>query len=270
LYHDKQPVFLSEKGRALLFDDTHHETAGFPPDIFRSGLAAITPPDAGFERFAWFKRWLGSVQCVRIDPFRMDGRADKEAIFAEADFGNFASWYRHLVLEQSAAVGDLRDTLRETIDGFDSLDLKEAGRGVRLLTVILRSSDHDVPVQSKGRFDLGFEELSDGQRALIGLYTVLHCFAQRGALLCIDEPDNFISLAEIQPWLQRLEDRADDEEAQLLLISHHPELLNQLAADHGIVFSRPGGRHVTVTPYKGAPGSELPPAEQIARGWADG
>jgi hypothetical protein len=55
-----------------------------------------------------------------------------------------------------------------------------------------------------------------------------------------------------------------------LLISHHPELLNQLAADHGIVFSRPGGRHVTVTPYKGAPGSELPPAEQIARGWADG
>ncbi len=57
-------------------------------------------------------------------------------------------------------------------------------------------------IPSRGRKDgnlkVGFSELSDGQRCLICLYVILHVVVAKGNTVIIDEPENFISLAEIQ------------------------------------------------------------------------
>jgi len=46
-----------------------------------------------------------------------------------------------------------------------------------------------------------FADLSDGQRQLIVLYTILESLRNETySVLLVDEPDNFISLREIQPW----------------------------------------------------------------------
>ena len=83
--------------------------------------------------------------------------------------------------------------------------------------------------------------------------------------MIIDEPENFISLAEIQPWLMKLVDGL--KKGQVLLISHHPEVINQLAPNHGVQFVRDGVGPVHVEPFQANVYSTLSPAEVVARGW---
>ncbi len=91
----------------------------------------------------------------------------------------------------------------------------------------------------------------------------------RGATIILDEPDNFISLREIQPWLAAVDDAIESGHGQLLLISHHPELINQWAPDYGVRFVRESGGPIRVQPepFSGRPDSGLTPAELLSRGW---
>lgn len=111
-------------------------------------------------------------------------------------------------------------------------------------------------------------ELSEGQRCLISLYMILHFLIDKGHTVFIDEPDNFISLREIQPWLLTATQAVEDSNGQLILISHHPELLNQWASDYGLSFFREENGHVRTEEFKGDPDKNLSPSELIARGWS--
>jgi ATPase subunit of ABC transporter with duplicated ATPase domains len=115
--------------------------------------------------------------------------------------------------------------------------------------------------------ELPFHDLSEGQRALIALYMLVYCGVNADRTLLIDEPDNFIALAEIQPWLLKLLDRVDDSGGQVILVSHHPELLDQLASQGGILFDRPGGRETLVRLFEPPEDSGLKASEIVARGW---
>jgi hypothetical protein len=77
-------------------------------------------------------------------------------------------------------------------------------------------------------------------------------------------------LPEIQPWLTALTDSVEEGHGQILLISHHPELINQWAPSHGVQFVRDGIGSVRVEQFHGDPDSSLPPAELVARGWERG
>lgn len=64
---------------------------------------------------------------------------------------------------------------------------------------------------------------------MIALYSVLHFVADGSVTLCFDEPDNFLALREIQPWLAEVIARTDAQsDTQVLLISHHPEVIDCL------------------------------------------
>jgi hypothetical protein len=159
----------------------------------------------------------------------------------------------------------LRDELRQILDGFDALVLKSGGEGVRLLRAQWRRGPEEAGGLAVDEY--AFEELSDGQRALIGLYTLLYALAGTGATLCLDEPDNFVALREIQPFLLALRDQ---EQLQSLLISHHPEVLNLYAIGSGLSFERVVAGPVRVGPFQAPPGVQVPVAELIAGGWAHG
>jgi ABC-type glutathione transport system ATPase component len=82
-------------------------------------------------------------------------------------------------------------------------------------------------------------ELSDGQRALLVLYTILHAVARQASLLVFDEPDNFVAQAEIQPWLSSLREAVvSSRRGTLLVISHHPEVIDYLAPDQALYLWR--------------------------------
>jgi len=61
-------------------------------------------------------------------------------------------------------------------------------------------------------------------------------------------------------------DAVDSARSQLLLISHHPEFLNQWLPEYGIEFVREDAGPVRIKPFEPVD-SALTPAELVARGW---
>ncbi len=257
-----KPIFRFVQGEVQLFNDRHEEKVKYPFDWFRSALATITERPEN-QKLSWFKRWLGGLLLITPDPHQMSTLAEKEALAPTFNLSNFAAWYRHLRLESSDQ--EFFEDLRQAIPGLESMDLKEAGMGNRLL-ILNFSVDGDQGRRLISNF-YDLRELSDGQRVLIGLYTVLHFALRPEATVCFDEPDNFIALKEIQPWLEKVLERGEDRKTQVIIVSHHPELLNRLALPGGIVLDRPGGRHARVSAFADPAQTGLSPAELVARGW---
>jgi energy-coupling factor transporter ATP-binding protein EcfA2 len=264
---NRKPLLRFADGQVQLFDDSHKMNSTYPVDEDRSALANVATRRAT-SRLEWLKRWLDNLYSFRIDPSKMGAEARQEEDYPEDDLKNFAAWYSHLTQEETGAVFKLQQSLKDVLDGFDSLDLKRAGRSRLLKATFSRSEQPSSKKRQSLEFD--FDELSDGQRVLVALYTVLHCAVLPEKTIFIDEPENFVALAEIQPWLLELQDRAEDAGAQVVLVSHHPELINLLAPEHGAIFSRSGIGPVRVQPYHKDTIGKLSPAELVARGWERG
>jgi predicted ATPase len=256
------PLFRFQEGTIGLFNDRQEAKPNveFRFDWGRSGLSIVEAGRRDNAKLTWFKRWLGSLHVVQINPWVMVARSEREARFPQRDLGNFADWYRHLRLESGDAVFRAISELREAMPGFEALDAKEAGLDVRVLQATLTGPNGQ-------RIELPFHDLSEGQRTLIALYVLLHCAVEPNGMVLIDEPDNFIALAEIQPWLLKLLDRVDETNGQVMLVSHHPELLNQLADQGGVILDRPDGGLTRVLPFEPPEDSGLNAAEIVARGW---
>ncbi len=267
---EERPLLLFQEDQVHLFDDNHERKATYPFESDRSALAVLGPRKAS-QKLSHFKEYLNHLYCVRIDPSQMGAEGKEEDDYPEDQLENFAAWYSHIVQEETGSLLDLQKALRDAIDGFDSLELKRVGRKARVLRALFsRPSGNGDSSRKRERLEFDFDELSDGQRALIALYTLLVCVVKSDTTICLDEPDNFLALPEIQPWLFELGDRIDDVGAQAILISHHPELINLLAPEHGVVFSRTGGGPVRAETYGPDAVGKLTPSELIARGWERG
>ncbi|MCB9527489.1 MAG: ATP-binding protein [Myxococcales bacterium] len=118
------------------------------------------------------------------------------------------------------------------------------------------------------KFELRLDELSDGQRGLLALYALLHLTAGQGFSLFLDEPDNYIALPELQPWLLALSRACGDTLTQAVVCSHHPELIDYLGPESGLALEREPSGVTRVRPLIDlVPGDALKLSESIARGW---
>jgi len=262
-----QPLYRFLEGEIQLYRDDFSQSARFDFDCNRSGLTTMLPRYDN-TRLTWFKQRMNQIIVLRLNPFTIQSRSEFEVTKPNADLSNFSSWYRHLLQEQPAMYTTLQQALREAIDGFDTLTLMNDGEHARVLKVKFKSQAEDI-FRTGEKLEFRFDELSEGQQALIILYTLLNCSCENDFTFCIDEPENFLALPEIQPWLLQMADKAEEEACQVFFISHHPELINYLAASKGYWFERMSGRTIRVHPIHAddetMPG--LPISELVARGW---
>ncbi|HOZ48462.1 MAG TPA: AAA family ATPase [Candidatus Hydrogenedentes bacterium] len=258
-----ETFFLYDAGEAHLFRINRgtgqvEEGVRFSADWSRSVIPSIAERDDN-RPLVKFRECVESWLLVHPVPLVMEEMARGEMRALSPHLENFAQWYRHL-LQERPEIGRRANTLiAEALPGFDLLSLKDIGEARRLTaTFRIDGSNHE--------FD--FLELSDGQRQIIALYTVLESLrAGVFSAIFVDEPDNFVSLREIRPWLDCLEGLCEEDNRQAVIISHHPEIVNAMARGDDLWFSRPGGAHVQVKPLPVTPG--LTPAETVARGWGD-
>ena len=117
------------------------------------------------------------------------------------------------------------------------------------------------------RYEVRLDEASDGERALATLYALLHL--GQGSTLFLDEPDNYVGLPEIQPWLTALSEACGDTVSQAVLCSHHPEAIDYLGSHSGIFLRRESSGVATAHygPRREAAKPGLKLSELIARGW---
>jgi predicted ATPase len=164
-------------------------------------------------------------------------------------------------MEFQDRVMELTERLREVLPGFYAFKLEQAGRA-RILKVGFRGDDESGNVNF-----YEFEQLSDGQRVLIVLYSLLGGLNDPHAIMILDEPENYLALPEIQPWLMSLADHCDAASNQAILISHHPELIDYLGSEQGIWIEREAEKPARVQQLSSHPPETLKLSESIARGW---
>ena len=217
-------LYRAQEGRVELFGDPTGATTRttIPFDRRRSFLAVIEPrPDN--QRIIAFRSALAAMSLIKPDPLRLGGPAGEEVAAPDRDLSNFASWYRLGVQQEPEATLRLREDLRAVLPGFVQLRLEALSPEVK---------DLKVRFEFDGRtHELSWSKLSDGQRLLVALYGALRLGLERASLIALDEIENYVAPAEIQPWLRAVVDLTAERGGQLIVISHHPESVDYLAAD---------------------------------------
>lgn len=255
-----RPVFTFAAGEVQLYDDTLAPGPAYPFSSDRSALATIQSRSNN-QRLMRFKQWLWSLLCFKMNPFAMQYLSESETPAPAVTLVNFASWYRYLLQVEPRANKAFLESLHDAIEGFGFLTFEPVTRTASILQTDIVQGENG----NSARFDFG--ELSDGQRCLICLYAILHFVLAHGNTVILDEPENFVSLRELHPWLLAVTDRLDYGAGQLLLISHHPEFIDQWAPEHRVRFVREDNGPVRLVPFPGDPASGLSPSELVARGW---
>jgi energy-coupling factor transporter ATP-binding protein EcfA2 len=262
---DSQPLFERELDSKTLRAEVRFQKAdghgtGFPLDWRQSALAAIQPRGS-IEKLSLLQEEIGKLLILRPDPRNMERESKAKVKHPDLSMTNLTSWYRSLHQEQ-AWTDALREILREVWPDFRSFKLVDVGLNAEALQLRFESEDGRPTL-------LFFDRLSDGERALIGLYMV-RAALDTGTVrtVLIDEPDNFVGLPELQPWVLSMRELLDDRR-QLIMISHHPEILSSSGEANGRYFWR--DNHTSparVGPLKVPEG--MGAGEAMARGWARG
>lgn len=263
-------LFSCEMGEVQLFRDDGSEGPTYRSNWSESALARVVPQESNTRLTRFMEAVQSTVVCA-IRPSMLGAESTREDPLLGRYAANFADWYRHAVQENPASARAHVDALQPVLSGFNDIHLQQAGLDRRALMLdFVKRSDG----RSTEHYKLRFDELSDGQRVLVVLYALLNLRPSgRGVILFLDEPDNFTALPEIQPWLMELINLCDTTPSQAVICSHHPELIDYLGKENGLVL-RHGSSAVTVgPPVRALPESDTSPSpglklsEQVARGW---
>lgn len=265
LSYDEIVLYQFEEKEAHLYRDNGSVGPIFPVDWSRSAIGTI-PARADNKRLTWFRNYLARIHVLSPAPLEMSAVTSRELESLDRHLTNYVSWLRFLVNDLEFAPR-LVEVLKPVLDGFVGMHFETTGETAKELRFKFNFEQNESP-RSRNAFAVPFDYLSDGQRCLAALYTSLIAAENNEMSLLWDEPDNYVSLREIQPWLTAMRDLVEAPGKQCILISHHPELINALAGEHGVTVYREAGGPARVKPFAWNPNG-VSPAEIVARGWEE-
>lgn len=233
----------------------HEKIFEFDRSFFGTEYSGVARCNQALE----FQNCLRGFLIARIVPSQMRSNIRFPSPSVAYDFSNFSEWFAYLHETNRRGITNFEREIREVLPSYDIFTIQPSGLEKLLRFEFENKSNKKVPITYY------FHELSEGQRALIALYTLIYCTADN-SIICIDEPENFLALPEIQPWFDKLYQQCEERNLQVLLISHHPQIINFLANDSGCWFSRENNltRMQKITPEDE---SGLSISELVERGW---
>lgn len=219
---------------------------------WRQAALPMIAPSAARKNVEYLQKAISRIVILRPDVHLITAESRSESRALDLNMGNFVSWYRLLSQEQDYTDA-LRDCLKIVWTDMRSLLLENTGTSAKLMKLRFESAD------------LSIDQLSDGERMLLCLYAVQTALQMsKMDTLILDEPDNFVSLQEIQPWFIELAGDAD-ETHQALIVTHNGEILNAGAA-RKLLAARDGhGAPVRIAELATPEG--MMPSEALSRGW---
>jgi ABC-type transport system involved in cytochrome c biogenesis ATPase subunit len=197
---DGAPLFEFVDGRISLHAPHRKAPVDFTFDWHRSGLAFVQSRNETADILR-FKNWISSFAYFRfLPPF--PSQAEQEVVRPRSDLANFTGWLRHKLQDDPGMCASVQKALKDVLPGFSTLRIQTLEDGRKAL-----AAEFTGEAQS-AMFEFG--SLSAGQQPLIALYFLLYGIVLPERLVIFDEPDNFVALREIQPWLTVLEDRVSE------------------------------------------------------------
>ncbi|MBK9752784.1 MAG: ATP-binding protein [Nannocystis sp.] len=110
--------------------------------------------------------------------------------------------------------------------------------------------------------------MSDGQRSLLLLHGLLVGAFDRASMAFLDEPELGLAPHEMQPWLAQATAALDEHDGQLFVISHHPAVVDYLAPERTLRFSRPRGGPTRIDEITLETTGGVRVSEWLSRSWA--
>lgn len=253
---DNAIVFERLLQSATYYDAQANRKGDFLIPVNQSAVAGVYS-GAGSERIGPFLTALSQMVVVRPLPSRFEGEAKRPSIKIDHWFDNFTAWYWNQATNGRFPI-EFPKLLSNVWPDFEFLNLTQAGS---VMELIAKFSVEGRSIQ------IGLNEMSDGERMLLALYAL--AAYQRTIVpvtIIIDEPDNFVAMAELQPWLlQMLDDRPVG--GQVIFVSHNSEIANTMGERRVSVFERADHLSPTKVRRLRPQESDLSLSERITRGW---
>ncbi len=259
LLRDGKPILLVRDGSVEQhsFQAQNDGVLEFQLETRSSALSSVGDRK-GEDSVAAFRAAFASVFVFKANPAQILPVSDREHHSSmEADGRNLVGWMNSKMKHEANLFASFEQDLMHCIPGLEGLKFHDVGEQFVAMQLIFDG----------GAGTVSFGEISDGQKVLVALCAVARLQDPIPSVLLLDEPENFLALAEIQPLIHRMLDAAQANGTQLIIASHHPELFNELAKDYGIVLSRGEDGRIGWKRYKDVEEYGLSPAEVIARGW---
>lgn len=265
LHFNDRLIYDQELGGIVLYDDNGVESGTLRINSPRSliGMLSIGATTGGMQKFAAI---LARILIFRPNPLAMKAVTERDVRVPSVDLSDLVGWLVSLGANRADFSYRLLQDLKEALPGFQMYHLLEVGVTARAMQLSFRAGEN---AGKDAEFSLYLDQLSHGQKMLVAIYTILHGLIGESAIVLIDEPDNYLSSREVQPWLRALEERLQEGSGQVLLISHHPEALDYLVPDHGFQFYREHNGPVRVKRLAWNDDDALKPSEAAARGWLE-
>jgi predicted ATPase len=256
---DDRSVLARMTNEVRVFNGGSSELAKYPLPRNQSAVTSVFASDWP-DLAGAFLTALAQMVVVRPIPLLFQTEVAKPESRAHYRFENFIAWYQYQI---QGGKFDVKRLLSQAVwDDFDYLRLTPVGGKFGMEAVF------KTP-QSSGEFVLRFQELSDGEQMLIVLYSLLaYQKATPGTTIFIDEPDNFVALSELQPWLLAMLDERP-ENGQVILVSHNPEIIQTMGESKVSLFSRESHTSPTRVMRLEPDESGLSLSERLARGWVN-
>lgn len=254
---EEKPIFHAENGRATLYNDAHKEGPEVLMNWLSSGVSVVYErPDN--KKLCAFKRAVDNIIICHPMPLLQHSyppcpKSRHLNYYAE----NISEVYVSILLNNPEKSVRLWQILKEINPCLSRIFLEDDTEK----TLFFEYDHHGV------KSSYSMKEISDGERMLFTLYFLVVMYFDDDFSVFIDEPDNYISLQEINQFVQFVQDLAGNKK-QCVLISHHPHVIDFFALSNGIWLERRSYGATTISePPKSDSG--LTYSEIITHGGAD-
>ena len=222
-----KPIFKAEDGKAILYSDSYEPGPELLMNWSVSGVSLI------YERLdnkllCDFKRSIDNVIVCHPLPFEhVTSDAYYENDFVDDYADNITESYHSVMQSNPEKIMGLWKVMKDINPAFVRTHLQGDPN-----KILFFEYDHNGK-----KISYKIDELSDGEKMLFKLYFLAVMYYGEDCSLFLDEPDNYISLQEVGQFVQYIQDESDSKK-QCALISHHPSVIDNLAASNGIWLER--------------------------------
>lgn len=224
---DNSPILVRDGGQISLNDRAH-----FVLDWHHVGLPLVSVR-SNDQPIAIFREWLQKIVLLSPYPKYFNSLSKNESETISKNAENLIDWARWLLSSNPSLYVHMHDFLKIRMPDLDLFKFENVGKDDRKLVFIFKEGSDTI--------SLGFEQLSDGEKLFFLAATLIATQKNNPTTLCLwDEPDNFISLIELDHFISesRKAFESFSGKSQLIMTSHNERVINNFSNHNIFVMSR--------------------------------
>lgn len=223
---DGSPILDRNKGEVFYKSKNNQDIADFFLDWHMLALPIFNPRKQEFKSIQLFKNWLSNIIVLSPIPALMTYNSNNKLSHKPSYFAdNINAWITYLFSKKPRSYQYIDQNLRLIFP-----DLEEISNEDKELRFLFRIENQ--------RKLLKFSQLSYGEKIFVLWSAILASVKLDQISLCVwDEPENYISLLEIQYYFNQIKLNFNPQ-AQFIATTHNPETMRMFSSDDIFILSR--------------------------------